>query len=216
MPFRLLFVGLLCALGGAVASAPARADFVDAGNYKIYIWPKWQEGFDIGPRAIGRFGRGSNINSPSGDILMQASYHAWYQHMIDIHALVGYGVSNSTFAFGGGVRVNLLELIEDPTSEMFIRGLQRGLLAPILKNFMVFLSLEMIHYNFPRPAGSDRMALTFSTSAWEVMPGAGAQWYFYVPQRFAGRFYFETAISYMRVELSHYFSPYFGIGAELL
>ncbi|MCM2277437.1 MAG: hypothetical protein NDJ89_05120 [Oligoflexia bacterium] len=194
----------------------ASADFVDAGDYKIYLWPKWQKGFDLGTRALGRFGRGSNINSPSGDLMIQGSYHLWYQHLIDVHAVVAYGISNSTFAYGGGIRLNMLELIEDPTSEMFIRGLQRGVLAPVLKNFMVYLNAEFLHFSFSRPPNADEQALTYETSTWKALPGVGAQWYFYFSNSFAGRFYLETTISYMKIDQSHYFSPYLGFGAELI
>lgn len=211
-PGKLICAGIL-ALAALVVAPVARAEEQQYDpEYMIWIWPKWQKGVELGARALGRFGAGTNINSPPGDLMVQGQYHLWYQHLIDLHLNLGLGISSGTFMYGGGVRVNLIEFIEDPTKEMLVRGLQRGLLGKVLKNFMLFFGAEYLHFSFPQPGPG----LNYAASEWKLIPEAGAQWYFFIPQNFAGRFYLETSIGYGTFGGSKYLTPVFSLGAELL
>lgn len=205
----------LVVTAAALAAFPARAEVVaaDDDNF-IYVWPRWQKGAELGVRAFGRFGSGTNINTPQGDLLVQAQYHLWYRHLVGLHVNLGMGIMNGTFMYGAGTRLNVLEFIEDPTREMLVRGLQRGVLGSVLKNFMLFLSLDYLHLGFKDPEPGS--GLDYEASVWKLVPGAGAQWYFYFPQKFAGRFYLETAIGYTTLGGSNFFTPVFSLGAELL
>src|SRR5262245_20579752 len=143
-------LGALLLFGLAFAAPQARAEVVDLDpEYAIYVWPKWQKGVELGARALGRFGTGSNINAPPGDFVIQAQYHIWYQHLVDVHLNLGFGIGRGAFMFGIGSRVNIVEFIEDPTREMMVRGLQRGVLSKVLKNFMLFFSLDYLRFSFP-------------------------------------------------------------------
>lgn len=193
--------------------APARAEMMDVNTeYQIYMWPKWQKGFDLGTRAFGRFGAGSNLNTPPGDWLVQGTYHLWLNHIFEMHGSFGLGIINGTMSYGVGAKLNLIEFIEDPSSDMMMRGLQRGALSKVLKNFMLVAGVDYLHLGFREPASG----LTYEASAWKIIPSFGAQWFFYIPQNFAGRFYIETSIGYTALEGSNYFLPVFSLGAELL
>src|SRR5687768_9109275 len=78
-----------------VASAQTQSD---PSQYRNYYWRYWQPGFETGTRALGKFGRGDSINLPPGDVMPFAAYHLWFQHLIEVHFHVGYGLTNSTFA----------------------------------------------------------------------------------------------------------------------
>lgn len=186
---------------------------VEFGDYQFYIWPRWQKGIELGARAFGRFGAGTNVNTPPGDIITFIGAHLWYNHTIELHAHASYGMQNGTVMLGGGTRINMLEFIEDPTRDAQIRGLHRGLLSGLLQNLMFFVCLDVDHFSFRPP---ENPGLTYELNTWRVMPGAGAQWFFYIKNGFAGRFYLETSFSYSNIGGSHYISPLVSLGAELL
>jgi hypothetical protein len=168
----------------------------------------------LGGKFLGRFGSGTNINAPPGDMFVQASYHIWSNHVIEFHADLGLGLSKGGMLYGLGVRLNLIEFIEDPTKEMMVRGLQRGMLSKSIKNFMLFLGLDFDHFSFKEP--DPALGLSYETSAWKIIPSLGVQWYFYFNQGFAGRFYIETSVGYAQFGGSNFFIPFVGLGAELM
>ncbi len=180
---------------------------------RAFVWPRWGGGFDLGVRALGHFGSASSLNTPPGGLFITTGYHYWYEHLLDIHGNLGYSLSNGTFMFGVGSKINLLEFIEDPTGEVFAKGIQRGLLSRLLQNFMIFGQIDFVHYNFPDSDTGQQ--LTYDTSLWSLQYGFGVQWYFYIKNSFARRFYLETSISYSRFQQNHYMLPYFGIGFEV-
>lgn len=208
---RVLFFGLV--LVGSASWAQADSGMADS-EYSFYAWPKWQKGLEFGARAFGRFGKGDNVNTPPGDWMLNASYHVWNNHLLEVHAGLGFGVNNGTFIYGVGSRLNLLEFIEDPTREMMVRGLQRGLLSNTIRNLMIMIGVEVMHLNYHPPDPSS--GLTYTPSEWKIVPTAGAQWYFHVEQNWAGRFYLETSVGYTTVSGSNYFMPLICFGAELL
>lgn len=203
------------ALGCALQSSAARAEVLDFDpETMIYVWPRWQKGFHLGAHAVGRFGAGTNLASPPGDLIPEFAYHAWINHIFEFHGSFGYGVANSTVLYGVGAKLNLIEFIEDPTSEMSMRGLQRGVLARVIKNFMIFAGADLMSFSFRDPVATKGEA--WGPEGWKIVPSLGAQWYFYFPQEFAGRFYLETSVGMTKLGGSNYFAPLFAIGVELL
>ena len=206
--FRLLRV--MAALGVALTySSGAYAYEEDT----LFVWPKWQKGVDLGLRALSRIGTGANINSPPGDVMINLGGHIWLRHTVDFHVALGIGLGNGTFSYGVGTRLNLIELISDPTNEMITRGLQRGVLARTLKDFMLFISLDLAHYSYKEPDPGS--GLDYPTSAWQFIPGAGVQWYFRIKNEFASRFLIETSMGFTKAGASTYLIPAFVLGAEL-
>jgi hypothetical protein len=191
---------------------PARAAPPGAGE-KAFAWPRWGGGFDLGPRALGHFGTGGSLNLPPGGVYLQAGYHYWYEHLIEVHAVVGLGLTSSMTVYGLGGRVNLFEFVYDPTGQLSARGLQRGLLVSVLRNFMIFGSLEYLHYGFPDP--EPNQATTYDTQTWIWQPGLGVQWYFNIPTGFSRRWYLETSVSFTQIGGGKFMAPYLGLGIEL-
>ena len=182
-------------------------------QFTIYHWPRWVKGFDLDFRAMGHFGTGESLNTPPGGFFLNASGHIWWDHLIELHANLGVGVTHGMFLFGGGTKLNLLEFTADPTGEMQARGYQRGLASKFLKNVMFFASFDYNHYSFPTP--DPALGLDYPTSVWAIQPGVGAQWYIFLKQDWARRFYIETSGSFMRISGNNYVVPSLSFGAEL-
>jgi hypothetical protein len=170
---------------------------------------------EFGIRALGRFGTGSSINNPPGDLLMNLQGHIWYDHMFEGHVSLGFGLANSTVALGFGGKVNLFEIAQ--VSKVNVSSTQsgtvRGLGTPLLQNFMIFAILHIDYFIFPGPpAGS---GLTYSSSTFALLPGLGGQIYFTVESNFVRKIYVEGSASYMSANQANYLIPYLGIGLEL-
>jgi hypothetical protein len=206
MRSKWVFLLPFCLLIGAVQ---VRAD-EDPGIY-IYHWPEWQSGFDAGLMALGHFGRGSSINTPPGSLGFRGQYHYWWDHLLEIHGTFGLGFGGYSYMLGAGVKVNLIEYVEDVSGNIRAKGIQRGLLSKAIPNFAIFGSVDLAHYGYGTPlAGA-----TYNTSITVLQPGLGIQWYFYLRNGFARRFYLETSGAYTVIDGGSYIVPYVGIGCEL-
>jgi|GEM_PF-7078613 len=199
---------LLCS-----STARGEEDFDELNRSTIFRWERWQKGVDLGVRGFGRFGKAGNINAVPGSVQLVAGGHIWWNHLVSLGVNLGHAVTSSTLVYGLGLKLNLLEFVDDPTGETYMRGIQRGLLTKALPNFMIFLGVEYTHISFPAPpAGS---GLTYPTSMWLMQPAMGVQWYFKFPQKFAQRFYVETSGNFAVSQGNKYLGVVLSFGAEL-
>lgn len=199
----------LVALLVAFVAQTAWADFEEPGMY-IFRWPEWQNGLDLGVEALGHFGKGDSFNAPPGGLMMRAQYHYWWDHLVEAHGSLGVGLSNSTFMAGIGLKVNLMEYVEDVSGKIHANGIQRGLIATLIPNFMFFFGLDYDFLSFPKPTAGQ----TYATSQSTLIPQLGIQWYFFLRTGWARRFYLETSGGYTNISGNNYLVPYVGLGAE--
>jgi hypothetical protein len=178
-------------------------------------WPRWGKGMEVGVRAVGRFGMGSNINTPPGDVLLNLQGHIWYDHIVEGHVSLGFGLANSTVALGFGSKINLFEIAQLTKVNVSSTqtGMTRGLGTPLLQNFMIFASLHFDYFIFAGPQPGS--GLTYSSTQFTVLPGLGGQIFFNVESNFVRKIYLEGSASYMSANSANYLIPYLGIGLEL-
>ena len=212
-------IGLLVFCGAVLIADASFAADSDAPDPNVVQaaspWPKWVKGMELGIRALGRFGTGSSINNPPGDVLLNLSGHIWHDHIVSAHASLGFGLAHSTLALGLGAKLNLFEIAE--VSKVSVSstqtGVVRGVATGFLKNFMIFLGLDLTYFIFPAPAAGS--GLTYSSSLFALLPGVGGQLYFNVESSFVRKIYVEASASYMFANQANYIIPYLGIGLEL-
>lgn len=161
--------------------------------------------------AIGHFGLSNSFGAPPGDFLIVAGGHYWFRHLIEGHVELGFGLSNGTFLMGVGTKLNLIELIDDPNHLVSSVSTHRGVAAPVLRDLMLYFSLDLRRLSFRAPV--DPYYYTATTTS--IQPGMGVQWYIKSPVRWALKWYLDTSLSYGSLSGSKVLLPHLGLGVEL-
>ena len=184
--------------------------------------PHTSFGFDLDFAPLARIGQSIDSLAPQGDLFIQVSPHYWYKHLIELHALAGYGVSYGTLEFGGGAKVNLLEVYGTPGSRTVLKDIpgfgdsglhQRGLLGNLLGDFMLYVGANAVHYSLPQPNAAEGQS--YNPSTWVIEPSVGGQIYSKIPTSFARRWYLDLSLSYVPLGGTNYLAPAVGVGFEL-
>lgn len=179
-------------------------------------------GFDLDFAPLARIGKSVDALAPQGDLFIQLTPHYWYNHLIELHALVGYGISYGTLELGAGTKVNLLEVFGTPGSRTVLKDVpgfgdsglhQRGLLGNILGDFMLYIGVAATHYSLPQPNAA--LGQSYDPSTWVTEPSVGGQLYSRIPTSFARRWYLDLSISYVPLGGTNYLAPSVGVGFEL-
>jgi hypothetical protein len=208
-PASRAIAAVILVLASALGPTQARADASQI--LQIFNWPRWQKGLSLGIRALGKFGKGTSMNAPPGDWLIEADYHVWFRHLFEAHVVAGYGLSNSTMTYGLGVKLNLIEYLRDPTGKTRAEGIQRGLASGMVQDFMLYASVDFRHYSFKDPTPP----AVYETGTWAIQPALGAQFYFNIRTEWARRFYFALEAGYATLNDNKFLVPYAGFGVEL-
>jgi len=215
---RLLGISLLCQTLAAASASLCSAEEAYFGREH----PRNTFGFDLDFAPFARFGASNDTQAAQGDFLVQVTPHYWYNHLLEFHAVAGYGISHSTFVVGGGLKINLLEVFGTPGQRTLLKDIsgfgdsglhQRGVLGSLLGDFMVYASGSAVHYSLSQPnlaAGQ-----TYNPSAWSIEPAAGVQIYFKGPAWFARREYLDFSMTYVPLNGTNYVAPAVGFGFEL-
>jgi hypothetical protein len=202
---QLATIGLvLCLVGGGAWGAPPRPP-------PRFAWKKWQPGFELGGTALGHFGLSSAGAAPPGAFYLVPNAHYWYQHLFEAHLDLGFAISGGGMFYGLGTRLNLLELINDSSRLVSSQSSQRGVAAPLIRDLMLFFSLDFRHFSFKEPDPG----YFYETSVWSLMPGVGMQWYFPCPIQNGVRCYLETSLAYGTTSGAKLLFPHVGLGLEL-
>jgi hypothetical protein len=213
-------LGLLALLPFLAAGAVSRC-----GADELYFGrehPHHSFGFDLDFSPLARIGKSIDSLAPQGDLFIQLTPHYWYNHLIEMHALFGYGVSYGTLELGVGAKVNLLEVFGTPGSRTVLKDVQgfgdsglhqRGLLGNILGDFMLYIGGAFTHYSLAQP--NEAIGQSYDPSVWVFEPSVGGQLYSKIPTSFARRWYLDLSLSYVPLGGTNYLAPSVGVGFEL-